>query len=40
MLFMLYFNLNICLAAAAEYFSISKSRLDNEEGVSEQLQGI
>lgn len=37
MLFTLYFNLYI-FSAAAEYFSSSKSHLDNEDGISEQPQ--
>lgn len=39
MLFTSYFNLEI-FSAAAEYFSISKSHHDNEQGISEQLQCI
>lgn len=39
MLFTLYFNLDT-FSAAAEYFSISKSHLDKEKRVTEQLQGI
>lgn len=39
MLFTLYFIRDI-FSTAAEYFSISKSHHDNEEGISERLQCI